>query len=209
MTESRRAVMNVIFGEVRLAMDLWLGRPGRGTAAEEAAEILAAWAHAHRLAKIDDPVWPELDKLANSHSPALAEAAVAHDGPDAWLQDLDALRDKAVAASRDGEFEARAGDALDLFTRLDQAQLVAWSLLKLGPPGAEGVHARWLPCERAFRKNTLEFFPIANYAETLYAEYRPDLRAYDADLAAITAKYAVLLEAGAARDSDSESRGTM
>lgn len=203
MNDNRQAALDIIFGEIRLSMELWRRHPG-SVCAEEAAEILSAWAHAHRLRDASDPAWDALDALVRSDFPTLCDAALESDDPEEWSADFTVLLDNAEDALPGEEMEACANFALELFSRLDQAQLVAWAMQRLGDARAREWHRRWTGCDRLFRDNIIEFLPIHHYARMMAEQYRDDLPEFDADLALVTSKFGLLLQEQAEWDLDAE-----
>ncbi|MDR1613874.1 MAG: hypothetical protein LBT97_14015 [Planctomycetota bacterium] len=192
MNSDSQTVRDVIFGEIRLSMDLWRRHPDANLS-EEASEILAAWAHAHRLPCVADPEWEALDSLVRSDFQALCSAAEGHDDPGGWREDLLALVAAAEDALPGAGMDACADAALELFNRLDQAQLAAWAMRRLGHPGAVDFFKKWLPADRSFRDNLMEFVPIGNYVGVMNSAYRTDLGEFDSDLDLVTAKYRLAL----------------
>lgn len=191
-TEKEQRVHDCIFGEIDLSMDLWRRHPNPACAGE-AAEILAAWAHGHRLRKRSDPAWNRLDDLVGREFAALCAAAEQDGDPEAWREDFVALHGNSEDILSDGDLEVCADAALDLFSRLDQAQLAAWAMQRLKAARAAAQYRKWIVCDRLLRDNLVDFLPIHTYVRALSEQYRDDLAEFDADLAFVTNKYPLIL----------------
>jgi hypothetical protein len=111
--------------------------------------------------------------------------------PDGWLREAAALADACDDAAADAELGERAEQ---LLTDLDDADLVAWAARRcqmLPPALAEGL-AR---CAEWLRHNPDRFFPAGVFIQGAAQTIRPDLPAFDLDLAGTADKFVLLLDA--------------
>jgi hypothetical protein len=179
----------------------WLDRLGGvlASASDEslarvAHDLLALWAALQR-------VRPEL--IEDKESRKILEeahAVVPQDGPDMAPQaragvDLESWRARARAfAERDDDDpDTDATRAVALLATLDEADLLAWALRRLGMAD-EALEAELRALGDWLEDNAAHFVPAAAYVQSVGLALRPDLPAWDLDLAWTADKYVILLD---------------
>jgi len=198
-----RAV-ELVAGEVSAILSSWVHtREMPDLAPDDAADLLAVWAHLQRfdLAHVPAALWRRLDTVVGTDSAKLCNVFTGALRPAIWELALQGLRQSADNAETNEDWSAADAQALLLFQQLDEAELALWAahhLVKANnlplPDGLAAVIKGIEDCGTAFLSNLDLFLPVGSYAGGLLAAYRADLLGYDQKLWHTIWKFEILVD---------------
>jgi|GEM_PF-1988221 len=164
-------------------------------AADDAVDILAAWAHLQRFVPEHVPrdVRESISTIVDQDGALMAGLIGEALDPSGWLEAAEALENATDETFCD--VPAISSAALELFCQLDTADLAIWAAERLGQGDkVSELREEIGRCWGCFLMMSGIFAPAAGYAKAMLHAHRPDLLAFDGELFTITEKYTLLAD---------------
>jgi hypothetical protein len=198
----RRAV-ELIAGEVPAILSSWKHtREMPDLRAEDAVDLLVAWAHLHRFDPkyLPENLWERISTAIDTDGAMLVRCVPEALDAAGWVPAMRNLKEQVDEAVTDEECQAADAEALLLFQQLDDAELALWGARRIqrdqGMAHSETL-ARFeealATCWAEFMVNLGVFFGVDAYASGLLRAYREDLLGYDVELWSTIDKYKILV----------------
>jgi hypothetical protein len=196
---TKKAAVELVTGEIPALLSSWrytreLRETEPDLAADDAVDILAAWAHLQRFSPEDIPedIWDRISDVISRDGALMASLIGEVLDPSGWMEAAKKLEEATNEVLCD--VPAIDETALELFRQLDTAELAVWAAQKLGCDQSRELIYGLAECVNLFLEKLDIFVPAGDYARVMHAAYRSDLMGFNGDLFLTTEKFPLLID---------------